>query len=105
MYLYILGSIVYVYISKEYKIVSQKFVFCMEKGILVSFEGNHIYKVFIPSCVLNKIVWLLNVWFNELDLITDSDDNDNNLNRLQIKEDSIIEVINDLISMDSFKYI
>lgn len=81
LYLYILNNITYIYILKEYRVVNQKFIFYIEKGILISFKGNYIYRVFILSYTLNKIVWLLSMQFNKLNLIINSDNNDDNINK------------------------
>ena len=44
----------------------------VEVGILIGYKGSHIFKVYIPlrkGPAKNRIVWLLNVRFNEGGLI------------------------------------
>jgi hypothetical protein len=44
-----LGYKVYVYIQKEHCTQSEKLSDCTEIDILVGFEDNHIYQVYVPS--------------------------------------------------------
>ena len=48
-YLRVLGCKAYVYIQKERRVRSEKLEPRAEEGILVGYEGNSIYRVWIPG--------------------------------------------------------
>lgn len=103
-HLRVLGSIAYVHIPKERRIASNKFAPRAEKGVLVGFEGNHIYRVWVPTRARNKIVRSSSVRFNELGFITDSDDNNDGSHVRQSTGDGDDDTI-DLTPMDGFTYV
>jgi len=73
-------------IPKERHVISWKVALRAKVGILVGFDGQHIYKVYVPSRTgppLSKIVRSSCVRFNEGGLITDPH-NDKDNNKLQI---------------------
>jgi hypothetical protein len=72
LYLQVLGCKTYIYISKEQQITSYKVVPRAEVGILVSYNREYIYKVYIPTKARDKIVQLSNIQFDKGRLITDS---------------------------------
>ena len=69
-------------IPKERRVISQKVTLRAKVSILVRFNGQHIYKVYVPlrtSPPLSKIVRLSCVRFDKGGLITDPhDDNEDN---------------------------
>jgi len=64
-YLRVLGSKAYVYILVQDRVLSEKTAPRAEIGILIGFEGNHIYRVYLPHRVGNKIVRSSSVRFDE----------------------------------------
>ena len=70
-HLRVLGCKTYMQIPKEQWITSHKVAPRAEVGILVGYDGEHIYKVYVPSRARDKIVRLSNMRFNEGGLITD----------------------------------
>ncbi|CCU76267.1 Gag-Pol polyprotein [Blumeria hordei DH14] len=66
-----LGSKAYVHIPKEKRVVSEKLTPRAEVGILVGFEGNHIYRVYVASRSKEKIVRTSSVRFDEHGLVSD----------------------------------
>ena len=74
-HLYILGCKTYVLIPPEDRKRSRKLDACAEIGILVRYEGEHIYRVQIPrSSSQGRIVRTLYVRFDKGGLITDPAD-------------------------------
>ena len=72
-HLRVLGCKTYVQIPKEKRVTSEKVKARAEVGILVGYEGNHIFKVYIPTRSgppESKIVRSSNVRFDEGGLIT-----------------------------------
>jgi hypothetical protein len=72
-HLRVLGCKTYVQIPKERRVISQKVTGRAEVGILVGYEGSHIFRVYVPSRrgpVESKIVRSSNVRFDEGGLIT-----------------------------------
>ena len=61
----VLGCKAYVYIQKQRRVQSQKFGPRAEEGYLVGFEGNHIYRIWIPK--RNKVVRSSTVTFDKND--------------------------------------
>ncbi len=51
-----LGYKAFVHLQKGRRVQSQKLADRTESGILVGFEGNHIYRVYVPSRPGDKIV-------------------------------------------------
>jgi len=69
----VLGCKTYVQIPKEKRVTSEKVKERAEVGILVGYEGTHIFKVYVPSRrgpLENRIVRSSNVRFDEGGLIT-----------------------------------
>ena len=64
-HLRVLGCKSYVHIQEERRTKSKKLADRAEEGILVGYEGDNIYKVYVPSRRGNKVVCLLTVTFNE----------------------------------------
>jgi hypothetical protein len=64
-YIQALGCKVYVYIQKERCTQSKKLSDCAKIDILVGFEDNHIYQVYVSSWPRDKIVYTLTVTFDE----------------------------------------
>ena len=71
LHLRVLGCKTYVQISKERRITSYKVAPRAEVGILVGYDREHIYKVYMPTRARDKIVQSSNVRFDEGRLITD----------------------------------
>ena len=72
-HLRVLGCKTYVQIPKERRVTSEKVVARAEVGILVGYEGSHIFKVYVPSrkgAPENRVVRSSNVRFDEGGLIT-----------------------------------
>jgi transposase InsO family protein len=79
----VLGCKTYVLIPKEKRVISRKVTSRAEVGILVGFDGQHIYKVYVPSRTgppLSKIVRSSCVRFDEGGLITDPQEDDTDKN-------------------------
>ena len=73
VYFKILGYKIYVQISKERRIINKKIKERAEMGILVEYEGTHIFKIYIPlqrDLLKNRIIRFSNVRFNEKKFIT-----------------------------------
>lgn len=76
-WLRVLGVKTYVLVPHERRVKSQKLAERAEVGILVGYEGEHIYQVYIPSRKgnwRNRIVRTSNCRFDENGLITTSKD-------------------------------
>jgi hypothetical protein len=72
-HLQVLSCKTYVQIPKERQVISEKVKERAEVGILVSYEGTHIFKIYVPSRrgpIENRIVRSSNVRFDEGGLIT-----------------------------------
>lgn len=72
-HLRVLGCKVYVLIEKERRVTSRKLAARAEVGILVGYEGTHIYQVYMPSRARDKIVRTSHVRFDEGDFVTAPD--------------------------------
>ncbi len=62
----------FVHLQKGHRVQSQKLTDRTKTGILVGFKGNHIYRVYVPSCPGDKIIWTSTVDFDEDGFITQS---------------------------------
>jgi hypothetical protein len=72
-YFRVLGCKVYVLIEKERRVQSRKLAARAEVGILVGYEGAHIYRVYMPSRARDKIVRTSHVRFDEGGFVTAPD--------------------------------
>jgi hypothetical protein len=69
----VLGCKVYVLIEKERRVTSRKLAPRADVGILVGFEGNSIYRVYMPSRARDKIIRTSHARFDEGGFITEPD--------------------------------
>jgi hypothetical protein len=75
------GCTAYAYIPKQKRVQGQKFHVRAQKGKLVGYEGDHIYRIYIPT--QNKVIRTSHVTFNENEInpvhplaTSDSEDTD-----------------------------
>jgi len=73
-YLCVLSTKVYVLIQEECRVKSAKIEPCAEVGILVGYEGEHIYCVYILSRAGEKIVCTLYYHFDKEGYVTEYND-------------------------------
>ncbi len=59
-------------------------------GTLVSYKGDRIYRVYIPSCVRDKVVCTSHVRFDENGLVTESDLIPNNKALIRINTGDLV---------------
>ena len=64
-HLRVLGCKAYMHIQEERRTKSEKLAERAEEGILVGYEGDNIYKVYVPSRRGNKVIRSSTVTFNE----------------------------------------
>ena len=61
----VLGAKTYVQIPVEQQVKSHKREPCSEIGFLVRYKGSKIYRVYISSCLREKIIWSVNCQFDK----------------------------------------
>jgi hypothetical protein len=76
-HLHVLGCKVYVNIPKERRVKSAKLASYTEEGYLIGFEGNKIYRVYLPGRA-QKIVRSLHCVFNESEPLEEAPENPEN---------------------------